>query len=119
MIAKGNLHAHGAKLAAYLTTSYADETAELVELRGFAATNIRDAFIDVMIQAAATKATKPFFHAYVRAPEGEELTRDQWQLFADRLEKQLGFDDQPRAVAFHHGAEGSHMHVAWSRIDLA
>ena len=76
MIAKGNLHAHGAKLAAYLTTSYADETAELVELRGFAATNIRDAFIDVQIQAAATRATKPFFHAYVRAPEGEQLTRD-------------------------------------------
>jgi hypothetical protein len=120
MIAKGNLHAHGAKLAAYLTTSYADEIAELVELRGFAATNIRDAFIDVMIQAAATKAAKPFFHAYVRAPEGEELTRDQWQTFADRLEKQLGFDDQPRAVAFHHGADGeSHMHIAWSRIDLA
>ena len=120
MIAKGNLHAHGAKLAAYLTTSYGDETAELVELRGFAATNIRDAFIDVQIQAAATKATKPFFHAYVRAPEGEKLTRDLWQTFADRLEKQLGFDDQPRAVAFHHGADGeSHMHIAWSRIDLA
>ena len=37
MIAKGNLHAHGAKLADYLTTGYADEAAELVELRGFAA----------------------------------------------------------------------------------
>ena len=56
MIAKGNLHAHGAKLAAYLTANFGDETAELVELRGFAATNIRDAFIDVQMQAAATKA---------------------------------------------------------------
>ena len=120
MIAKGNLHAHGAKLAAYLTTSSGDETAELVELRGFAATNIRDAFIDVQIQAGATKATKPFFHAYVRAPEGEKLSREEWQTFADRLERQLGFGDQPRAVAFHHGADGeSHMHIAWSRIDLA
>ena len=73
-----------------------------------------------MIQAAGTKATKPFFHAYVRAPEGEELTRDQWQTFADRLEKQLGFDDQPRAMAFHHGANGEiDMHIAWSRIALA
>ena len=120
MIAKGNLHAHGVKLAAYLTTGHDNETAELVELRGFAATNIRDAFIDVQIQAGATKATKPFFHAYVRAPEGEKLSREEWQTFADRLEKQLGFDDQPRAVAFHHGADGeSHMHIAWSRIDLA
>ncbi len=119
MIAKGNLHAHGAKLASYLTTTYADERAELVELRGFAAGTIREAFLDVQIQAAATQATKPFFHAYVRAPEGERLPRELWLTFADRLDKQLGFDGQPRAVAFHHGADGeSHMHIAWSRIDL-
>lgn len=118
MIAKGNLHAHGAKLAAYLTANFGDETAELVELRGFAATNIRDAFIDVQMQAAATKAAKPFFHAYVRAPDGETLSPEQWRSFADRLEKELGFEGQPRAIAFHHGADGeSHMHLAWSRID--
>ena len=120
MIAKGNLHAHGVKLAAYLTTSSGDERAELVELRGFAADNIRDAFIDVQMQAAATRATKPFFHAYVRAPEGEGVSRELWREFADRLERQLGFDGQPRAVAFHHAPNGeSHMHIAWSRIDLA
>lgn len=121
MIAKGNLHAHGVKLAAYLTTGYGHETAELVELRGFAANNIRDAFIDVQMQAAATQAEKPFFHAYARLPkfEAEKLTRENWLTFADRLEKRLGFDDQPRAVAFHHQANGDmHMHIAWSRIDL-
>src|SRR5208337_507454 len=120
--AKGNLHAHGAKLAAYLTTTYADERAELVELRGFAAGTVREAFLDVQMQAAATQATKPFFHAYVRLPKGEaaeKLTRELWLTFAERLEKQLGFTDQPRAIAFHHGASGeSHMHIAWSRIDL-
>ena len=90
-------------------------------MRGFAATDIRDAFIDVQIQAAATKATKPFFHAYVRLPQGEaeQLTRGDWQTVADRLEKQLGFEDQPRAIAFHHQANGdTHMHIAWSRIDM-
>jgi hypothetical protein len=119
MIAKGNLHAHGVKLAEYLTASSADELAELVELRGFAATNIRDAFIDVQMQAAATRATKPFFHAYMRSPEGEDITREMWGIFANRLEKRLGFDDQPRAVSFHHKESGyTHMHIAWSRIDL-
>jgi hypothetical protein len=119
MIAKGNLHAHGVKLAAYLTTGFADETAELFELRGFVADNIRDAFIDVQIQAQGTRATKPFFHAYVRAPEGEALSDELWQTFADRLEKRLGFADQPRALAFHCAADGErHLHIAWSRIDL-
>lgn len=119
MIAKGNLHAHGGKLAAYLITSKDGERAELVQLDGFAADNIRDAFNDVQIQAEATRATKPFFHAYVRLPESDELTRARWQEVADRLELRLGFDGQGRAVAFHHGAAGeTHMHVVWSRIDL-
>ncbi len=120
MIAKGNLHAHGAKLAAYLTTGKDGERAELVSLRGFAADNIRDAFIDVQIQSEATRATKPFFHAYVRLPEGEgHLALDQWQRIADRIDKELGFEGQGRAVAFHHQADGeTHMHIAWSRIDL-
>lgn len=118
MIAKGNLHGDGAKLAAYLITGKDGERAELVELRGFAAGNIRDAFADVEIQAEATHATRPFFHAYVRLPDGEALDRDQWQHVADRIERRLGFADQPRAVAFHHLPDGAtHMHVAWSRID--
>jgi hypothetical protein len=122
MIAKGNLHAHGVKLAAYLITSSADERAELVELKGFAATNLRDAFIDVQMQAAATRATKPFFHAYVRLPKGEadQLAPEDWRTIVDRMEKELGFAGQPRAVAFHNQADGErHMHIAWSRIDLA
>jgi hypothetical protein len=120
MIAKGNLHAHGAKLAAYLTTGKEGERAELVELRGFAADNIRDAFTDVEIQSKATRSTKPFFHSYIRLPDGEVLTSEQWHLVADRIEKRLGFEDQPRAVAFHHGPDGeSHMHIAWSRIDTS
>lgn len=119
MIAKGNLHAHGRTLAKYLLASKDGEHAELMELRGFAADNLRDAFLDVQIQAEATRATKPFFHAYVRLPAGEELTREQWHEIADRIEQRLGFEGQPRAVAVHHKeADGVHIHVAWSRIDL-
>lgn len=120
MIAKGNLHAHGQKLAAYLITGKMDERAELVELRGFASSNIREAFIDVQIQAEATRCEKPFFHLHVRLPDGETLSREQWQHVADRIEKQLGFEGQGRAVAFHHDQRSGeqHLHVAWSRIDL-
>ncbi len=120
MVVKGNLHANGQKLAAYLVTGKKGERAELVELRGFASSDIRDAFIDVHIQAAeATQCVKPFFHSYIRLPENEELFREQWKHVADRIEKQLGFEGQGRAIAFHHQPSGStHMHIAWSRIDL-
>jgi hypothetical protein len=120
MIAKGNLHAHGQKLAAYLITGKMGERAELVELRGFASSNIREAFTDVMIQAEATRCEKPFFHCYIRLPDHEMLSREQWQHVADRIERQLGFEGQGRAIAFHHDRKSgeTHMHMAWSRIDL-
>ena len=119
MIAKGNLHSHGGKLAAYMTTGKKGEIAELVELRGFASGDIRTAFHDVEVQAQGTHATKPFFHAYTRLVAGEELTREQWLQVADRQEKTLGLTGQPRAVSFHRDRESGemHMHVAWSRID--
>ena len=64
MVVKGNLHADGQKLAAYLITGKMGERAELVELRGFASSNIRPAFIDVhMHTAEATQCVKPFFHS--------------------------------------------------------
>ena len=118
MIAKGNLHGDGAKLAAYLVTGKEGERAELIELRGLGADNIRNGFANVAIWAESTRCEKAFFHCYVRLPEGEALERFQWRQVADRIEHQLGFDGQGRAVAFHHGAEGTHLHIAWSRVDL-
>jgi len=118
MIAKGNLHANGKKFADYLTTGKEGERAELVELRGFASDNIRDAFTDIEIQAEGTRCEKPFFHLQVRLPQHEHLTRDQWLHVADHIEAELGFDGQPRAVSFHHYDDGTtHMHIGWSRID--
>lgn len=120
MIAKGNLHGDGAKLATYLVTGKEGERAELIELRGFPTGNLRDAFVAAQLGAEArTHSTRPFFHAYVRLMEGESLDREQWQHVADRIEARLGFKDQPRALAFHHLPDGAtHLHMAWSRHDL-
>jgi hypothetical protein len=121
MIAKGNAHNNGSKLAAYLMNGGKHgERAELAELRGFGTTlDLKDAFRDVHIMAAATKAEQPLFHVQVRLPDGEKLTREQWQKTANRIERMLGLKDQPRAIVFHFDKETGeeHMHVAWSRID--
>ncbi len=119
MIAKGTTHNNGAKLAWYMITGKDGERAELWELRGFEATGIKDAFRDVHIMAEATQCEQPFFHVQVRNPDGEILTRQQWQVTANRIERMLGLTGQPRAIAFHiNEATGhEHMHVAWSRID--
>ncbi len=120
MIAKGNTHNNGAKLATYLTTGKDNERATLWQLRGFASDDIVEAFRSVHVMAEALpQCQKPFFHVQVRNPEGETLTREQWECAANRIEAKLGLTDQPRAIAFHRDEDTGHehMHVAWSRID--
>lgn len=119
MISKGTTHNNGARLASYLTRGKAGERAELWQLRGFEATNIKDAFRDVHIMADGTKCEQPFFHVQVRNRQDETLTRQQWEYAADRIEKMLGLAGQPRAIAFHIDEKSGteHMHVAFSRID--
>jgi hypothetical protein len=120
MIPKGNLHAHGGRLATYITKGLDGEQAELIETRGLAEdTDLRLAFCQIQaIAEGQTQCEKPFFHAYVRLPADEELSREQWLETANRLEQKLGLDDQPRGVALHFLEDGTtHLHVAWSRID--
>lgn len=121
MIAKGTAHNNGARLAAYLITGKDNEHAELFQLRGFASDDIREAFRSVHVMADATRAEQPFFHVQVRTPDGENLTNEQWERVADRIESKLGLREQPRAIAFHTNEKTGHrhMHVAWSRIDDA
>jgi Ti-type conjugative transfer relaxase TraA len=120
MIAKGNAHNDGAKLATYMTTGKKDERAMRWELRGFASDDIREAFRSVHVMAdALPQCEQPFFHVQVRNPNGEQLTRKQWDRVANRIEAKLGLTDQPRAIAFHEDLDTGHehMHIAWSRID--
>jgi hypothetical protein len=119
MIAKGNLHAHGGRLATYMMAGKDGEHAELIDKRGFLSEDLRESFCTIQaIAESQTRCQKPFFHAYVRLPDDEALERDTWLAVADRIEGKLGFNDQPRAVALHVSDDGErHLHVAWSRID--
>lgn len=119
MIAKGTTHNSGSRLAAYMVTGKDGERAELYSLTGFAAGDIREAFASIETMKAGTRLEKAFFHVQVRNPEGEELTRAQWLRVAEAIEHKLGYDGQPRAIAFHTDEKTGHehMHVAWSRID--
>ena len=119
MIAKGNTHDNGARLARYIVTGKEGEFAELWELRGFALRDIVDAFRSVHVTAGKSQCKQPFFHVQVRNPEGEMLTRSQWKMAVEKIEGMLGLRDQPRAIAVHTDRQTGHehIHVAWSRID--
>lgn len=120
MIAKGTTHNHGATLAAYMVTGKDGEKAELYQVKGFANDDIISAFRSIDLMALGTNCRKPFFHAQVRCPEGETLTKAMWERVVDKLEEMLDYRNQPRAIAFHRDEDTGHehLHVAWSRIDM-
>jgi Ti-type conjugative transfer relaxase TraA len=119
MIAKGNTHHSGARLASYMLNAKPGERVEMGEVRGFASDNINEAFRAVDAMALGTQCEKPLFHTYVRLVDGERLTSEQWHHVADRIERKLGLSGQPRAITFHVNERSgdAHMHVGWSRID--
>ena len=94
MIAKGNLHPNGKKLADYLTTGKEGERAELVELRGFASDNIRDAFTDIEIQAEEILKTKESLIQVMARCTGQTTERIREDSERDR------FFDAPQAVKY-------------------
>jgi Relaxase/Mobilisation nuclease domain len=122
VIAKGNLHGDGGKLARYLMTGEGGERIEFVEARGLDNFGPDPAAAFETLQQFAdthTRSTKPFFHTQTRLAPGEQLAPEQWMEIADREERRLGFAGQPRIVTFHiHGDGERHMHIGWCRIDL-
>ena len=119
MICKGKLYKSGASTADYMTREKDGERVEIGQVRGFASEDIFEALSSVDLMAKATRGEKPVFHTSVRLPEGEQLTPEQWEQVADRVEAKLGLSGQPRAIAFHIDEETGdrHMHAAWSRVD--
>jgi len=117
MIIKPKVRGNGAKLADYLLKSGKNEKTELVEMRGFHAPTLKGSLGLVEVMAEATQCEQPFYHVGFRLAPGETLRPEQWKECADRLEKKLGLENQPRALVMHTHKGETHMHAVWSRID--
>jgi hypothetical protein len=122
MIIKGNRHSNAARLADYLMNGgNHGERVEAPELRGFGpySDDISKAFRSLHVMADASEIKKPLFHVQVRLPEGDQLTREQWEYTAERIERRLGLTGQARAMVFHIDEQTGepHMHLAFSLID--
>lgn len=107
-----------ANLAEHLQRTDTNEKAAVLEIRGFASDDLAGAFNEINATAAATRASKAAYHAKINPMKGETLTEEQATAAADKLEKALGFEGQPRALVEHVKDGRQHFHVVWSRIDL-
>jgi hypothetical protein len=95
-----------------------NERAEIKQLRGVVALDLDGALAEMEAVALGSRSKRHFYHASINTRADEMMTLEQWTKAVDRLEKELGLDDQPRAVVFHLKEGRAHVHVVWSRIDL-
>jgi hypothetical protein len=105
-------------LAVHLTRTDTNERAEVREIRGTVAEDLRGALLEMEATAAGTRSTKPFYHGSINTRADERLTEDQRMQAIDRLEKALGLSGQARVVVIHEKEGREHCHIVWSRVDL-
>jgi hypothetical protein len=119
MIIKGKSRAAPQQLATHLGNAEKNERVSLVETRGTVAQDLRGALVEMGAYAAGTNCEKPLYHAAI-SPEPPHLLTDQQRTEAiDLLEAKLGLHGHARVVVMHDKLGRQHIHVVWSRIDLA
>lgn len=118
MIIKGGSVRGARRLAVHLTRTDTNERAEVKEIRGVTAEDLRGALLEMEAVSAGARTTKPFYHASINTREWERLAEDQRRYAIDTLETKLGYTGQPRVVVVHEKEGREHCHVVWSRIDL-
>ena len=119
MIIKGGARSSGGFFAYHLMKAEENERVEVKEMRGLLADTVPEAFQEMRMVAAGTRAENYFYHASINPREDEHLTPEQWDIAVDRLEQNLGLSDHARFQVEHEKNGRTHRHIVWSRVDLA
>jgi len=118
MIIKGGARSSGGFFAHHLMKAEENERVEVKEMRGLLADTVPEAFQEMRMVAAGTRAENYFYHASINPREDEHLTPEQWDIAVDRLEQNLGLTDHARFQVEHEKNGRTHRHIVWSRVDV-
>ncbi len=123
MVINGKSGCSGGYWAKHLLKTETNERVEIKEMRGLYAEDLPEAFREMRLLAAATKARDYFYQANLNPTADEVLTDEQWEQATDLLEHKLHLDNHPRVIVEHAkiGEDGqlrTHRHIVWSRVDM-
>ena len=118
MIIGGGSRSNAKFFSMHLMKAEENERVEVVDIRGLAADDIREAFREMEALASGTRAKNFFYHANINPRAEETLTPEQWDQAIDTLEVELGLEGHSRFVVEHSKDGRTHRHVVWSRIDV-
>lgn len=123
MVIRGNSRGNGRQLAQYLLEKKDNSRVWILDIDGVddpKAQDLHHALFDMSLTAELTNGTKGLYHAQIN-PDGEasqRMTHHDWQIAADILGKQLGYEGQRRAIVMHEKKGRVHAHVIWERYDF-
>ncbi len=117
MIIKGGSRSGPEQLAKHLQRRDTNEMVDILELQS-PAPNLDEAFRDWQTLSEGTRGSKGLYHVNIDPAEGYVMSLEQWARCVDVLEKELGFEGQPRAVVMHQKHGRQHLHVVWARTDI-
>jgi len=119
MIIKGASRGRARDLARHLLRTDQNETVRLFECRGTVARDVEGALREMEALGLASRTSKPLYHASISPEKHLPLTDRQVSVAVDVLERKLGLANQPRLIVLHRKEGRDHVHVVWSRIDIA
>jgi hypothetical protein len=117
MIIKGGSRAGPQQLAAHLLRADTNERIDILELDS-AVDDLAATFRDWQTLSEGTRGTKGLYHVNIDPDARYTMTPQQWAEAVAVLERELGFDGQPRAVVLHEKKGRQHIHIVWARTDI-
>ncbi|UZD92114.1 relaxase/mobilization nuclease domain-containing protein [Cognatishimia activa] len=117
MILKGSQRAGAKALADHLMNDRDNDHVNCLELRGFLSEHLHGALSEAHAISKATFCKQYMFSLSLNPPQDHAASEQEFLDAADRAEKVLGLEGQPRAVIVHEKEGRRHAHAVWSRID--
>lgn len=117
MILKGSQRAGATNLSDHLMNERDNDHVILLELKEFISDNLGGALSEAYAISKATRCKQFMFSLSLNPPKDHVASEADFIDAADRAEKTLGLDGQPRAIVVHEKEGRRHAHVVWSRID--
>lgn len=116
MILHGNQRAGARNLSDHLMNDRDNDHVEVHEIRGCVADTLPGALQEMDAISRGTRCKQFMFSMSLNPPPGKNVPTDAFTDAADRVEREIGLEGQPRVIVFHEKNGRRHAHCVWSRI---
>jgi hypothetical protein len=116
MILHGNQRSGARNLANHLMNDRDNDHVKVHEIRGCVSDTLPGALQEMEAISRGTRCKQFMFSLSLNPPIGKNVPTEAFSDAADRVEKEVGLEGQPRVIVLHEKNGRRHAHCVWSRI---